>query len=207
MTSNLRDEIATRRSLELAWDAFRAGSFPVGAVLLDASGAVIAEGRNRMGDGDAPPGRLRGTGLAHAEIDVLAQLPLGDHRALTLVTSLEPCLLCRSAATMTGIGHVRFVASDALCEGLGQLPSINAHTARQSPKFDGPSSGLATVFAETLPLAVLLLFGTSPETSAHYRSRRPDTFRRASSIVDNNAWPSRELSLDGAIEHVAQLVV
>ena len=87
MTSNLCDEIAMRRSLELAWDAFRAGSFPVGAVLLDASGAVIAEGRNRMGDGDAPPGRLRGTGLAHAEIDVLAQLPLGDHRALTLVTS------------------------------------------------------------------------------------------------------------------------
>jgi tRNA(Arg) A34 adenosine deaminase TadA len=73
-----------RRALELAWDAFRAGSLPVGAVLTDGNGVVVAEGRNRIGEGVAPPGRLRGTGIAHAEMDVLAQLPMGDYSDHTL---------------------------------------------------------------------------------------------------------------------------
>lgn len=115
-----------RRALELAWEAFCAGSFPVGAVITDSSGATVAEGRNHMGESDAPPGRMRNTALAHAEMDALAQLPFGDYHDHVLYTSLEPCLLCRSAATMTGIGTVHYLAAD-----LDQLPTINAHAARR----------------------------------------------------------------------------
>ena len=34
--------------LSLAWEAYGAGTIPVGAALVDAEGAVVAEGRNRV---------------------------------------------------------------------------------------------------------------------------------------------------------------
>lgn len=83
-----------RLPFELAWEAFRAGSRPIGAVLVDGAGRLLATGRNRSQESTAPPGQLVGTALAHAEINALAQLPAGrryeDHR---LYTTLEPRLL------------------------------------------------------------------------------------------------------------------
>jgi tRNA(Arg) A34 adenosine deaminase TadA len=68
-----------RDALRLAWEAHGTGNIGVGAVLTDPAGAIVAAGRNRVFDADAPPGRLRSTHLAHAEMDVLAQLPPGDY--------------------------------------------------------------------------------------------------------------------------------
>ena len=59
-------------ALQLAWEAHGTGNIGVGAVLTDPAGAIIATGRNRVFDADAPPGRLRSTWLAHAEMDALA---------------------------------------------------------------------------------------------------------------------------------------
>jgi len=53
-----------------AWESWVAGSAGVGAALIDAEGAVVAQGRNRMAE--ASDGRLSGTVMAHAEMDVLA---------------------------------------------------------------------------------------------------------------------------------------
>ncbi|HMC52090.1 MAG TPA: hypothetical protein VKI64_04960, partial [Acidimicrobiales bacterium] len=58
-----------------AWESWVAGSAGVGAALIDAEGAVVAQGRNRMAE--ASDGRLSGTVMAHAEMDVLAQVALG----------------------------------------------------------------------------------------------------------------------------------
>jgi tRNA(adenine34) deaminase len=66
-----------RLPFELAWEAFRAGSRPVGAVLVDATGRPVATGRNRSQEPAGPPGQLAGTAIAHAEINALAQLPAG----------------------------------------------------------------------------------------------------------------------------------
>ncbi|WPO76351.1 MULTISPECIES: hypothetical protein [unclassified Streptomyces] len=86
---------AWRLPVALAWEAFGAGSRPIGAALLDADGAVVACGRNRSQEAAAPPGQLAGAAIAHAETNVLAQLRsrrrYGDHR---LFTTLEPRLLC-----------------------------------------------------------------------------------------------------------------
>ncbi|MEV5877235.1 nucleoside deaminase [Streptomyces sp. NPDC052101] len=83
---------------ELAWEALRAGSRPVGAVPYDPEGHVVAAGRNRSRETDAPPGQPAGTDLAHAEINALAQLPAGRrHPGHRLHTTLEPCLPCGSA--------------------------------------------------------------------------------------------------------------
>ena len=49
------------RALELAWDAFRGQTTPVGAVVVDAGGAVVAEGRGRRYEKAGPPGQPRRT--------------------------------------------------------------------------------------------------------------------------------------------------
>ncbi|UFQ13883.1 MULTISPECIES: hypothetical protein [Streptomyces] len=50
----------------VAWEAFGAGSRPVGAALLDADGTVVACGRNRREEATAPPGRLALPRIAEA---------------------------------------------------------------------------------------------------------------------------------------------
>ncbi|MGH6943268.1 MAG: hypothetical protein ACREH6_03480, partial [Geminicoccaceae bacterium] len=54
-----------RTALRLAWEAHAKGNLGVGCVLTDGAGAIVAAGRNRVIDADAPPGRLRSTYLAH----------------------------------------------------------------------------------------------------------------------------------------------
>ena len=143
-----------RRCLELAWEAYCAGSFPIGALVCDADGVVVAEGRNRIGETDAPPGRLRHTALAHAEMDVLAQLPIGEYADHVLYSSLEPCLLCRAAITMTHIGTVHHLAADVICDGLDGIRGLTAHTVRRYPTMHGPYPGLEADVASILPMAV-----------------------------------------------------
>ena len=75
---------------QLAWEAYRAGTMPVGAVVAAADGRVVARGRNRIFD--APGTGLAGSRLAHAEVDdspssrqqpVPRPRPLLDARALS----------------------------------------------------------------------------------------------------------------------------
>jgi tRNA(Arg) A34 adenosine deaminase TadA len=190
-------------ALEQAWESFRNGSFPVGAVLVDHGASIVAVGRNRMGELSVPDGRLRSTGLAHAEIDVLAQLPMGDYAGHTLVTTLEPCLLCRSAATMAHVGNVEFLTADSICNGLEALPDINEHAKRWYPIMRGPARGDAADFASILPMAVLVLFGPNGDAAGHYRMHSPREFAVAEAMVRENRWPANDLTVDAAIAHVA----
>ena len=195
-----------RRALELAWGAFRAGSLPVGAVLTDGAGMIVAEGRNRIGEGDAPPGRMHGTGLAHAEVDVLAQMPPADYGAHALYTSLEPCLLCRAALVMAHVGEVHYLAADAFCRGLEGIASLNDHSARWYPRMHQSASGLEARFAGVLPLAVVMLFSRDETILAHYRRHSPDDVAVAQQIIDEDLWPSKRLDLDGAVRALAPIL-
>src|SRR5919202_6264536 len=78
----------------LAWEAFQAGSIPVGAVLVDTNGEIVRFGRNRSNEKAGPVGQVVGSYIAHAEINALPTLPPGDYRDYSLYTSLEPCFLC-----------------------------------------------------------------------------------------------------------------
>jgi len=86
-------DAAMGRALELAQAAADAGDVPVGAVVLDASGAVIGEGHNQR--------ELAHDPTAHAEVLALraAAQALGSWRLddCTLVVTLEPCLMCAGA--------------------------------------------------------------------------------------------------------------
>ncbi len=197
-----------RRTVELAWAAYRAGSFPVGALAIDRDGTIVAEGRNRIGEHDAPPGRLRAVALAHAEMDVLAQLPVGvDYRAHTLYTSLEPCMLCRAATIMSGIGSVLYVAADPICHGLDRIGELTAHARRNHPEWYGPLDSEEARFSALLAMAVVVqLNGPDHPTVAENASVAPALMAAAASVVGEHRWPARHLDLDTAIAALRPLL-
>ncbi|WP_308342465.1 nucleoside deaminase [Streptomyces sp. MW-W600-10] len=104
---------AVRRSLGLAYEALGAGGLAVGSVLVDAAGSVLAEGRNQAYDTGAGNGPLRGTPLAHAELNALGSARTEwDLGVAVLWSTQEPCSMCSAAAAFTGVGAVRYLAPD-----------------------------------------------------------------------------------------------
>ncbi len=125
------------RCLELAWESFAEGSIPVGSVLTNEDGIVVAEGRNRA-FGELLTGGLAGSFIAHAEINVLAQLPPGEYGGHTLWSTLEPCFLCSAAAAHSHVGSLRFAAADPLMSGVERLPELNSWMESRWPSRTGP---------------------------------------------------------------------
>ena len=93
---------------------------PVGALLVDKAGKVVAVGRNRKED--------RSDATSHAEIEVIraAGRSLGDWRLqeLTMVVTLEPCVMCAGAIVSARIRRVVFGAWDNKVGASGSLYDI-----------------------------------------------------------------------------------
>lgn len=90
---------------------------PVGAVLVDGEGRLLAEGSNRNISDHDP--------TAHAEIVALrrAGQTLGNHRlpGCTLYITLEPCAMCAMAIVHARIARVVFAASDPKTGAAGSV--------------------------------------------------------------------------------------
>jgi tRNA(adenine34) deaminase len=110
-------EAAMRAALAEAAAAPDTGDVPVGAVVLDAAGAVIARGRNRR-EADGDP-------TAHAEIVAIraAARSVGEWRldGLTLVVTLEPCTMCAGAITAARLSRLVYGAADPRAGAVGSL--------------------------------------------------------------------------------------
>jgi tRNA(adenine34) deaminase len=169
-------------ALTLAWEAYIGGNIGVGAVLTDPDGRIVAAGRNRVSDKEAPPGRLRSTFIAHAELDVLGQLTPGDYRHHTLWTTLEPCPLCSMAIVTSNVGSVTFAARDRLWAGLSRLAELNEFFASRWPIRRGPLGGPVSVFSELLPLLWFLERKPNGTVVAKYESQHPRLLALAKSL-------------------------
>src|SRR5215211_9210804 len=112
-----RYEPAMRRALELARVAADRGDVPVGAVLLDPDGSVLAEGANER--------ELSGDPTAHAEVLALrrAAARLGHWRlaGCTLVVNLEPCTMCAGALVLARVDRLVYGADDPKAGAVGSL--------------------------------------------------------------------------------------
>jgi tRNA(adenine34) deaminase len=110
-------EAAMRAALAEARAAPDTGDVPVGAVVLDAAGTVIARGRNRR-EADGDP-------TAHAEIVAIraAARSVGEWRldGLTLVVTLEPCTMCAGAITAARLSRLVYGAADPRAGAVGSL--------------------------------------------------------------------------------------
>ncbi|MFC6325046.1 nucleoside deaminase [Microbacterium koreense] len=107
-----------RRALDLAQDA--GDDVPVGAVVVDAHGAVIGEGRNlREATGDP---------TAHAEIVALraaaAAVGSWNLEGHTLVVTLEPCVMCAGAMLQSRVSRLVFGAWDDKAGAAGSMYDV-----------------------------------------------------------------------------------
>ena len=97
---------------------------PVGAILLDDTGRVIAEGFNTRERDNSP--------LGHAELNVLAQAAevLNNWRldGCTLFVTLEPCPMCAGAIEQARIKQVIFGATDPLQGACGSQHQLLTKT-------------------------------------------------------------------------------
>jgi tRNA(adenine34) deaminase len=97
--------------------ALATGDVPIGAVVLDPSGAVVGRGRN-VREADADP-------TGHAEVVALreAARARGEWRldGCTLVVTLEPCTMCAGAAVLARVERVVFGAFDPKAGAVGSL--------------------------------------------------------------------------------------
>jgi tRNA(adenine34) deaminase len=175
-----------RLAVDQAWASFRAGSIGIGAVVTDESGTVVAVGRNRAGEDSGPAGRLYGTRLAHAEVDVLSSLAAPRREGLTVWSTLQPCAFCSAAMVLMKVAHVRYAARDPLWKGVDRLPELNPFVASRWPGSTGPDLGEVAVFGGLLPLAwVLHGYGVDTPVARVYAVEDPALLAQASAVLDS----------------------
>ena len=106
MSEKFGDEFCMRLAIEQAGLAYECDEVPVGAVLLSASGEIIASGHNQPISAMDP--------TAHAEIIVIreAARQLQNYRLpkTTLYVTLEPCAMCVGALLQARVGRIVFGA-------------------------------------------------------------------------------------------------
>lgn len=123
------DAFYMRAALAEAAQAYALDEVPIGAVLVDEAGEIVARGHNlRERDHDA---------TAHAEMIAIraACERLGRWRlsGLTLYVTIEPCPMCAGAIVMSRVDRVVYGGTDykaGACESLFNIPghpALNHH--------------------------------------------------------------------------------
>lgn len=102
------DEAWMWRAIHVAREAEKLNEVPVGAVLVDANGKILAATSNRTIKDNDP--------TAHAEILALrlAALRVGNYRlaGTTMYSTIEPCAMCAGALVNARVSRLVFGAHD-----------------------------------------------------------------------------------------------
>ncbi|MEP5730699.1 MAG: nucleoside deaminase [Sulfitobacter sp.] len=110
-------------ALKEARAAGERGEVPVGAVVVDRSGRVVAQAGNRTRELHDP--------TAHAEVLAIraACAVQGSERLIghDLYVTLEPCAMCAAAIAAARVGRLYYGASDPKSGGVAQGARVFAH--------------------------------------------------------------------------------
>ena len=119
------DEDFMRLALLEAQKAYELEEVPIGAVLVDEQGQVVASGHNMR--------EIWHDATAHAELIAIQQAckDLGRWRlsGLTLYVTIEPCPMCAGAIVMSRVDRVVYGSTDnraGACESVFNIPG-NEH--------------------------------------------------------------------------------
>ncbi len=99
-----------QRIFTLEWESVCMGSKAIAAVIADAEGHILSEGRNQTGERSIP-----NPAAAHAETEAVRNLDVSrypDRYSYILYAGLEPCVMCMGTLVMGGIRHVEIAAHD-----------------------------------------------------------------------------------------------
>lgn len=106
--SEEEDEKWMWRAIHVARDAEKLGEVPIGAVLVDEKGGILAATSNRTIKNTDP--------TAHAEILAirLAATRIGNYRltGTTLYSTIEPCAMCAGALVNSRVARLVYGAAD-----------------------------------------------------------------------------------------------
>lgn len=111
-----------QKALLLAKQAAALGEVPVGALVVDETGEIIAEAFNQREKLQDP--------TAHAE--VLAIKKASEKRSswrlvgCTLVVTLEPCVMCAGALWQSRVDRVVYGAADPRAGAMGSIYNIHS---------------------------------------------------------------------------------
>jgi tRNA(Arg) A34 adenosine deaminase TadA len=158
--------------LEEAWQAFLHGTVPIGAVIANANGEILARGRNHIYDDSQLPGQVSRNQLAHAELNALLHFDriAHDPHTSSIYTSLEPCPLCMGAIYMMGIRHVHYAARDNFA-GSTNLLGVTPYLSKKDVRVYGPLHR----DVEGAVIALQVLFGLQ-RTDLPFNSRASEVF-------------------------------
>lgn len=143
-----------RECLREAWEAYKAGAYPFGAVVVDPQGQVVARGRNRIRHEAPNP-------LAHAELDALMTFDYThlNPRPCTLYALVEPCPLCMGALYMSGVRRLKFACRDPVA-GSSNMLGTTPYLSRKPVVATGP--GTAEVAVAAIAAGVAGAAGPAP---------------------------------------------
>ena len=92
-------------ALEEAWRAYHENEIPIGAVLIDEDGSLIARDHNRM--------EQLHDATAHAELLVLRAASRRRLSGCTLYSTVEPCAMCAGALILCRVRRLVYGAVDS----------------------------------------------------------------------------------------------
>ena len=126
--------LAMARALDEARAAAARGEVPVGAVVTDAAGTIVAAAGNRTRELSDP--------TAHAEMLVIraACAEIGSERLIghDLHVTLEPCPMCAAAVGFARIARLYYAAPDPKGGGVDHGARVYAHpTCHHRPEVYG----------------------------------------------------------------------
>jgi tRNA(adenine34) deaminase len=139
------DEAFLRLALAEARLAADSGDVPVGAVIVDSAGQLVARGRNRRETHQDP--------TAHAEIDALRAAARARNdwhlNGCTMYVTMEPCPMCAGALINARIARLVYGCTDLKAGAIDTLFSIG-RDPRLNHRFDVAGGVLATECADVL---------------------------------------------------------
>jgi len=108
------DEKFMKKALEEALRAFENKEFPVGCVIVSEN-KIIARGNRKKSITTIP------SEIDHAEINAIRELeknfPLLPKNKMTVYSTMEPCLMCLSAITLSGFRRIVYAYEDVMGGG------------------------------------------------------------------------------------------
>ena len=104
------DDFGMMHALAQARKAFNCNEVPIGAVIVDKNGKIIARAYNQV--------EKKKSQLAHAELQVLDKASKKMQRwrlsDLTIYVTLQPCVMCMGALILSRIGRIVYAAKSPL---------------------------------------------------------------------------------------------
>ena len=154
--------------LDEAWQAYCAGSLPIGAVIIGQDGEVLSRARNRRYERGNFPVGAKNQEIMHAELQSILALDDTDlpRASAELYTTMEPCPMCLGTWFMSSMRVLHYAARDPYA-GSADLLQTTWYMQKKGKQTHGPEA----------PWLENILIGLIVETEIRNRGFFPNSVK------------------------------